>query len=398
MSQVIPTTQSLADDAVAQVDASTEQTTPLLAKAFLRVLAKVNAGADVLLYKYAGWMLLQQFVAHASMRETTILGRTFRPLVEWGKLFGAGEPLAASRAELAITVFVTSQVGNLASGRQLVNPTTGVVYTVTASVALDAATVTANVRAASDQQGGQGEGVVGNMLPGAELQFANPLPNIQRTAVVSAQTVTGAEAESVTAYRARVIRKVQAKPQGGAYADYRAWAEDAAGIVNVYPYTGAPGTVDVYVEATPESSGSVDGIPTLAQRNAVKAAIETTVAGLASRRPANAFVRVLPISRTSFDVVVTGMAVEDVAAAEDAVEAAVDEYLRTREPFIVGLSVLPRLDRITHASISGIIDDVVSALGGSVAIVALKHGGESISAYTLQFGQKAKLGAVTYIS
>lgn len=396
MTQAIPTTQDLADDSVAEIDASIEQTTPLLAKAFTRVVAKVNAGVDVLIYKYASWMLLQFFPSTASMRETTILGRTIRPLVEWGKLVGAGEPLAGERAQLSVTVTVQVQTGNLSANRQLVYPATGVVYVTTASVALNAPTVTATVRASSDQQGGDATGTIGNLPPGAILEFANPLPNIVRTAVVSAQVVTGADPESESAYRARVVRRTQRKPQGGAYADYQQWGEEVAGIAHVYPYTGAPGQVDVYVEATPESSGSADGFPTPAQLTAVKASIELTTAGLAARRPANAYVSALSITRTSFDVVVTGLTVDDVAAAEDSIEQAVDEYLRAREPYLVGLSQLPRLDRVTHASVSGIVDDVVSALGGSVAVVTLKHGGTSISAYTLQHGEKAKSGAVTY--
>lgn len=398
MSQVIPTTTALADDYVAKVESSTEQNVPLLAKAYTRVTAKVLAGANVLLYKYAGWMLLQFFVSHASMRETTILGRVVRPLVEWGRLLGAGDPLDAKRAELVMTAAVVVQSGSIESGRQLVNPATGIVYVVTGSVLLNAPTVTFNVRASSDQQGGQGAGAIGNLLPGATLSFANPLPNVARVATVQSQLVTGADGETETAYRARVVRRAQQKPQGGAYADYRVWSEEDPGVVSVYPYTGYPGEVDVYIEASFESSGSPDGIPTEAQRDAVKALIEMTQAGLASRRPANAWVNVLPISRTEFDVVVTGLIVDDIPAAQDAIEQAVDEHLRACEPFIVGLSVLPRLDRITHAKISGIIDDVVSALGGSVATVKLKQGGETITAYTLQHGQKAKLGGVSYIS
>jgi uncharacterized phage protein gp47/JayE len=396
MSQIIPTTQSLSDDFVAQVDASIEQTTPLLDKAFTRVLAKVQAGVDVLLYKYAAWMFLQQFVAYASMRETTILGRTFRPLVEWGRLIGAGDPLPATRAELVVLVPVLVQSGYVEAGRQLVYSPTGVVYVVTASVALTASTVLVQVRASSDQQGGDGSGTVGNLQPGAVLSFANPLPNVARDVAVQSQAVTGASAESEVAYRARVVRRVQQKPQGGAYADYQVWGEEDAGILHVYPYAGAPGEVDVYVEATADSSGA-DGVPTTAQLNAVLDLINFDVSGLASRRPVNAAVNALPITRQAFNVLVTGLDVEDEPAAKAAIAQAVDEYLRAREPFIVGLSLLPRVDRITQASVSGLIDDVVSALGGSVATVALRQGIDSINAYTLGHGEKSKLGTVTYI-
>lgn len=398
MSQQTPTTQSLSDDIVAQVDSTIEQTTPFLDKTFTRVLAKVLSAVDVLLYKYVGWMALQQFISTASFRETTILGRKITPLVEWGRLVGAGDPLPALRAQHMVTVVVSSQTGSLDAGRQLVNPTTGVVYVVMAGVLLNAPTVLVQVRASSDQQGGSGEGTIGNLLPGAVLSFANPLPNIAREATVASQTQTGANAETENAYRARVMRRAQRKPQGGAYADYQLWGEEDPGIVHVYPYAGVlPGEVDVYVEATPESSGSADGIPTGAQLDAVAALIDADVAGLASRRPVNAAINALPITRQAFNVLVTGLEVDDEASTHTAIAEAVDEYLRAREPFIVGLSQLPRVDRITQAAVSGLIDDVVSAVGGSVATVALRQGIDPLNSYTLGHGEKAKLGTITYV-
>ena len=127
------------------------------------------------------------------------------------------------------------------------------------------------------------------------------------------------------------------------------------------------------------------------------ALINADVAGLASRRPVGAAVNALPITRQAFNVLVTGLEVDDVSGTHTAIAEAVDEYLRAREPFIVGLSQLPRVDRITQAAVSGLIDDVVNALGGSVATVALRQGVDPLSAYTLGPGEKAKLGTVTYV-
>jgi uncharacterized phage protein gp47/JayE len=396
MSITTPTTQVLADNLVAQIDASLEHTTPLLPRTFTRVLAKAQAGVLVLLYKYAGWMGLQAFVAHASMQETVILGKRIRPLVEWGRLIGAGDPNAATRAELLVTVTVQTQSGSLPAGSQLLYPATGVLYATVAAVSLNAPTVQVVARASSDQSGGDASGAIGNLQPSAVLQFANPIPNVARNAVVAAQQVTGAPAETEADYRARVLRRFRAKPQGGAYADYQQWGEEAAGILHVYPYAGAPGEIDVYVEATEASSGSPDGIPTVAQLNAVRALIELDESGLATRRAANAAVNVLPISRAVLDVLVTGLEVDNPSTAEAAIESALHEYFWTREPFIVGLSILPRLDRITLAAAGGVVDDVVAAAGGSVASVELRRNGQPLNALTLAKGEKAKLGVVSF--
>jgi len=401
MSLSVPTTQEVTETIVAQLEAALSQTIPLLPKSFTRVLAKALGGVFVLIYKYAGFVFLQLFVAYATMRETTINGVVIRPLVEWGRLIGVGDPDDATRAELLIDVTVTDQTGDLAGGSHLLRSQTGVGYQTITTVPLDAATVQVTIRATSDQQGNGGEGVIGNLEPGDEVSFVNPLPNIVRVAVVDSQTVQAADAESEENYRRRVMERFQAKPQGGAYADYRVWATSVEGIIRAYPYTGQdPGEVDVFCEATEASSGSPDGIPTGAQLTAIYDAIQLDEAGTATRRPVGAAVNVYAITRTAFDVDVDGLdvssATETEATVKSQLDAAVDEYLRGREPFIVGLSVLPRLDRITEAGVSGVVDAVLDATGAVATSVTVEKGGTPLIAYTLDDGEKAKLGVISY--
>lgn len=394
MSPPVPTTSAIAANIVAQMEAALSQTVPLLPKAFIRVLAKALAGVVVLLYKYAGWIFLQLFVAHASFEETTINGKKIRPLVEWGRLIGAGDPDAATRAELSVRVTVTNPVGSLKAGSQLLRSETSVIYTVAADTLLTGTSVLVTIRAASDQAGGGGEGTIGNLEPGDIVSFANPLSNVATDAVVEAVAVAGVEAETADAYRARVIRKFQRKPQGGAYADYAEWAV-IPGIVNVYPYTGAPGEVDIYVEADLESSGSPDGIATPAQLAAVKAAIEapSPSSGLATIRPANAAINVYSISRTGFGLTIGGLS-PDTTETRVAIEDGVSEYLLSRQPFIVGLSTLPRDDTITIAAIAGIVDGIVNAAGAIVTTVELSP---VLPAYILGKGEKSKFTGTNYV-
>ncbi len=388
-----PTTRQLSDQIVGQIAASLSQSIPLLPKAFARVLAWVLAGAIVLVYKYAGFIFLQLFVAHASAEETTINGKKVRPLVEWGVLLGVGRPYAATRAEHIASVVVTNQTGTLQAGQALLRTETRVLYQIVATVALDAPVVQFRIKAIGDDAGGDGSGALGNLTAGDVISFATQPANVASTATVVSQEVTGSDAETVDAYRARIVRRVQRRPQGGAYADYQSWGEEVAGIVHVYPYAGTiPGTVEVFVEASEESSGDPDGIPTGAQLIAVEDAINLNESGLATRRPVNAALIVDGITRTTFDVEISGLT-PDTADNRTAIEDGVDEYLRSREPFIVGLSVLPRDDRVTAAAVSGIVDGIVSALGATVTTVELTPG----PAYTLGHGEKAKLGTPSYV-
>ena len=398
MSLTTPTTKEINDNIIAQLEASLNQTIPLLPKSFLRVLAKALAGVFILLYKYGGFMFLQIFVRTASANQTVVNGIPLTPLIEWGRLIGVGDPGAATNAELLIDITVENQTGALPSGSQLVNTDNGVTYITIGAVLLDAPTVQATIRAVADQADGGGAGAIGNLDPGAIVSFANPLANVARNATVDSQLVTGAGAESTEVYRQRVIDRFQKRPQGGAYADYEIWGEEPSGIINIYPYTSdCPGQVDVYVEATPESSGDPDGIPTAAQLQEVLDSIELDQNGLASRRPANALVNTFPITRTGFDIRVTGLLVDNLAQVQADITTAIEEYFLDREPFIEGLSVLPRRDRITRSAVGGVVDDIVSAAGGIFSSVILSQNTINVEIYGLGIGEKSKAETVTFV-
>lgn len=392
MSLVTPTTQALSSGIVAQLEAHLSETIPLLPKSPLRVLSKVLSGSVVILYKYATFWALQKYVTYASMEETEIGGRRIRPLVELGRLFGEGDPLAARRAEIVIQVTVQTQEGELGEFSQLVRAETGVVYHTIEPVPLDAPTVPVTIRAVSDPDGNGGAGTIGNLEPGDVVSFANPIAKVARDATVVSVSVSGADAEEPETYRRRILRRLRARPQGGAYADYRTWALEVEGIAEAYPYTSDnPGEVDVYIEATEESSGNEDGIPTEAQLEAVYDNIQLDVNGKATRRPAGAAVNVLPISVLEFDLLITGL-VPDTEDTRNAIRDGCDEYLRSREPFIVGLSVLPRTDRVTEAALGGLVNEIAAADGAAVTSVSLTPGPST----TLEHGQKARLGNVSF--
>ena len=400
MSLQTPTTKEISDNIIVQLEATLNQTIPLLPKSFLRVLSKTLAAVFILLYKYGGFTFQQIFVSTASIKDTTVNGVELSPLIEWGRLIGVGDPVAATQAELLIDITVESQVGSLPSGSQLINSDNGVTYITIGAILLDAPIVQATIRAVSDQAGGGGAGVIGNLQPGDKVSFANPLPNVARVATVDSQVVTGANAEATEVYRQRVIDRFQKRPQGGAYADYEIWGEEVAGIISIFPYTGVdPGEVDVFAEATVESSGNPDGIPTSAQLDAVAASIELDENGLATRRPANALVNVFAITRTGFDTVVSDLVVDNPAQVQANITEAITEFFLEAEPFVDGLTIPPRKDRITRSALIGLVEDIVTAANGEFTTVTFTPTGigGSLELYILQQGEKAKSTGTTYI-
>lgn len=390
----IPSTAEVTELIVARVEA---QTGRLLPKSFVRVLAKALAGLFVLLYKYIGFVLLQMFAAHASWRETTVNGRKIRPLIELGRQLGVGDPRPPVRCEAVVTASVTRQEGLLPGGAQLVNNTTGVLYTVVAPVDLTVGPqVLAAIRSSLD-----GAGEIGNLAQGDILSFASPLPNVSRDVTVTAVTTAGADGEGEDSYRARVVRRRQTPPQGGAYADYRLWGEELPEVRAVYPYTSSvPGEIDIYVEATP--AHAQDGLPGFELLDRVRAGVRSSgrgASGLPNRRPVLAAINVKAVTLKTFGVAVTGLTSPDRARVEEAISEAVGTFLRTREPFIVGLSALPRTDRFTAADISGTVAATAAAFGGSVSSAELSLEGNPIQSYLLGTGELARLapGGVTYL-
>lgn len=388
MALITPTTAEVNANIIAQLEASLGQTVPLLPKSFLRVLAKILAALFIILYKYSGFIFLQLFVSTASDQETEVNGSIITPLTEWGRLIGVGDPGVGVAAQLTINITVTNQTGTLASGSQLVNTSNGVTYITIGAVLLNAATVIATIRAVNDQTDGGGIGTVGNLDPGDVVSFANTLANVNRDTEVLALVITGTDPETSDEYRTRIITRFQSTPQGGAYADYRVWGGEVEGVNQIYPYTSdTPGIVDVFVEA--DVSVDADGIAPPALITSVFDAIELL-------RPANAFVDVVSITRTGFDVLVTGLSVDDLAGVQASINTAVTEYFVDRAPFIVGLDILPRRETITQSALIGLVEDIVTGAGGTFTTVqfdttiagTLPPG---ITTFTLGNGELSKL-------
>jgi len=404
MSLVTPTTAQINAAIIAQLEISLSQTIPLLPKAFNRVLAKVLAALYVILWKYGGSIYLQVFVRTATIEEVEIFGRTVSPLKEWGRLIGVGDPAAAEQAQLDIDITVFTTGGNLDAGTQFIGVDSGVTYLLNVTVALVAGVVPGTVTAKGDEGGGDGSGVIGNLEIGEEIKLANALANVKREAVVTAQAATGADEEDTEVYRQRVLDFFQKRPQGGALLDYELWGEESAGVLNIYPYTGAVGgETDNYVESATE----VDGIPTPAQLQQALDDINLDDSGLASRRPANAFPNVFPITRTAFTVTVDGILdadgdpLEGLAALQTSITAEVETFFLSRAPFIPGVSPLPRADILARNTLTGLVSDLVTAAGGVFTSVQFKltAGGDNIFEYivgSITQGEKAKADSVVF--
>src|SRR5690606_4104308 len=187
-----------------QLSAQLDQTIPLLPKAFNNVIAAVLAALVVVVYKYAGFGLLQFFVRHASARPTEVGGKTIVPLFEWGLQHGEGLPLPGQRAEHTASLRVLTTGGTLPQGQQFLRKSTGVIYESIAPTALSSSTVSISIRAYADPGGLDGVGSLGNLIVGDELELANAPATVASRATVTARTVDGVDPEDIeSSYRPR---------------------------------------------------------------------------------------------------------------------------------------------------------------------------------------------------
>jgi len=390
------TATEISDSLISQWETELQIIIPSFWRKALRVMAKAIGGITVLGYEHSIWMLKQLFVTTADNTPIVAHNKTITPLQEHARLVGIEQDLGV-RAEHTINITVLVTGGTIESGERILNPDTQMIYTIIGDVSLSSSTVYATIRATT-------AGENGNVDVGTLLYFVSPPVAVSKTVEVTANLVTGTDPETTEAFRNRILTRWMARPQGGSYADYKLWAESYPGVLNAYPYSGwgtdaipdsTAGQVFIYIE----SEGDPDGIPESAFLALVREYIEGTDTGLATRRNINAYIQMLPISRTAFDITITGLASFNNDAAKTAIESALTDYFISCFPGgQVGYTVRPpRKDIVTKLEVGGIISRVAAGYSGIVGDVLIEVSSTAYETYPLQEGEKAKLGTVTWL-
>ena len=212
------------------------------------VLARVTAGQAHMLYGYLDWLAQQPFPDTA---EAEYLARLAR-------IWGIGRKPAVAAAG---TVTLQGQPGAVLPAGQELRRDDGTLYRVQADSHAAGATVTASVAALVAGQGG-------NVAAGQSLMLTSPVAGLQPVAQVTGQGITGGlDAEDDASLRARLLRRIQEPPHGGAAADYVAWALEVPGITRAWVYPGrmGAGTVGVAVVADGLPSGPIPDSTLLAK-------------------------------------------------------------------------------------------------------------------------------------
>ncbi|MFP3944946.1 MAG: baseplate J/gp47 family protein [Alphaproteobacteria bacterium] len=320
---------------------------PGLARSITAALARALAGAAHGLYGYEAWIARQLFpdTAQAEFLErlAAIRGLTRK---------------AAAKA--TGTLDVTGDDGTLIPEGTLFRRSDGVEYQSTADGTISGGTVALSIEAVK-------AGEDGNANAGAKLSFVSTVTGANSPGTVTAGGCTGGEdSETDEDLRARLLQLWRDPPQGGAEADYVAWAREVSGVSDVWVAGEEMGDGTVTVRFLQDGE-----VPDAAEITAVADHIET-------KRPVTAEVFVVAPIEVALDVTFTSLT-PNTAEVQAAVTAELQDLIeREREP---GVTILLSHIREAISRAAGETDHAISAPSADVAHAA---------------GEIPKLGTVTF--
>lgn len=387
MAQNIPTTQQITDQNLANLEGQLNQNSPLADKAYLRVEAAMEALMFTTLYKLAISQTKQTLAITADESGLTRLGDEFNVPRK-----------AAVSAVLNIDV-TSSTGGTLVPTIGWIAASNGLRYFIGSSVVIPAST-TQNIEVTC-----QLAGAAGNLNAADTMTLESQIPGLNSESVVTDTVTTGAEQEDLEVWRSRILFEIRTTTGGSNTTDHKKWAEEVEGVKRAYPYSGNltigpatsfPGDRTVFVEA--DSTIDPDGIPPQSLLDQVRVSLNTDPVTLQAR-PALGLVDstlfVEPIIRTSFEVAVSGLQVQDedqLAGVKDKINTALTNYFASIFPFVEGIDVpAERNDTITDLTVSRVVQDVLSANGGTATGITFNVlGFPVITTYLLAVGELAK--------
>lgn len=370
----LPTASEIKDRIVSDLEASLNQTTPLLPKAFNRVLAGAIAGVILLLYQVIIFVYGEIFPDTASITSLKLLGALVDVNI-----------LPAEFAVLESTVPGTESY--TVSEGILFRGSNNTVYKVTTGGVVSGGVASVTLTA-------QESGESGNLANGTVLNIVSPDPSLLGTATITSTTTSGDDAESVDSYRTRVSSAYKKRKTGGSPIDYEAWALETPNVDWASPVDSAtlPGDVIVFIKV----DNQPDGIPTQSQLDEVYEYLTVDPdTGLRDRHPIGPAPIPTAITREEFDIEVF---IQDGSTTiQDNIEEAIIEYVENRQPYNIATTLL-RIDTISRGGISDIANDIANPEGSTVTATNLTQvdGGLELQSYQLYGGEFGKVRNVTF--
>ena len=379
----IPTLTQLYNSIIADLEQELNVTIPLFGRSYLRAKAMVQAGRLYLAYLNLAKVQKNIFVDTA---DSIANGGT---LERFGVVKLGRYPFPAIQGQYEVEV--TGSIGavipaqtTFKSNDDSLNPSK--LYILDAAYTLTATTDTITLRAL--EAGDESKLSISDQLTStAPIALVNPI------ATVVTEIIEPQAAENIEDYRNKAIEAYRLEPQGGASADYRLWAKEVQGIVQAYPYaaSGYTSQVNLFIE-----SDNANGVPTLADLQAVEDNIELPTATRPSRKPVTVTVNYLPVTPRVIDIEIPSFTPVPSTELQNAILDAMTSELANVRPFVGAIDVVANQN--DYFDVNRIIQIILTANPGSVfAGPTLIVDGITVNSITFINGDIPFLNSITYV-
>lgn len=348
-----PTLSALIERNQADIESRLPGADTKLRRTFLGVISRALSGAVHGLYGYLDWQSKQ------IMPDTADAENLDRWASIWLKVPRKVASFATGSATFTGTNGAVIPAGTIVTRSDSLEFTTSADATITAGVAT--AVITAKTA-----------GLTGNTSAGSNLTLVSPISGVNSAATVATGGITGgADQETDSALRTRLLARIQQPPQGGAKADYQEWALEVAGVTRawVYPEELGVGTVTVRFVTDDDPAGI---IPSGTKVTDVQSYIDNL-------RPVTAAVTVVAPIAVPLNFTISGLN-PNTQAVKDGITASLTDLIRREaEP---GVTLL-----ISH------IREAISVAAGESNHVLVAPSADV--AHTV--GQIATMGTITWV-
>lgn len=221
-----PSLSELVARAITDIQTRVTGATTLLRRSVLRVLAKVQAGANHLLYGYLDYIFKQIFILTADELGLRSHG------IEWG--------LDQDKAEKAVgNTVATGTNGLIIVAETEVSAADGQIYETNSAGTIAGGLVILAITA-------QQAGADGNQAAATVLTFVSPPEGIDANTTVDSNGLNdGEDKEDVEDWRNKLLARKRNPPHGGAEQDYITWMLEVDGVSRAwsFPLYNGVGTI-----------------------------------------------------------------------------------------------------------------------------------------------------------
>jgi uncharacterized phage protein gp47/JayE len=213
-----PTLQQIVDRIESDYKTRIDNAESLLRRSFLRISARVYAGAIHLVYGFLQFIKDQLFATTADAENLEVIGSEFG-VSRKAAIKATGEATAGG------TVGVSIPSGSI------LRSNAGELYTTDSDVSIGIGG-TADVEFTAVVAGSDS-----NDSAGVTLTFISPISGINTTMTVDSNGITGGvDEETDAALRSRILSRKRLPPHGGAEFDYENWALEVSGVTRAWSF------------------------------------------------------------------------------------------------------------------------------------------------------------------